>query len=476
MNSVIGMDAYSRAKAAASGLVQIGTSSKYKPSRFNAHTTTADGSLILYNSYTGKNCVIPAKHAEAAGCYLSATGTSGPLDKMGSYLHDNGYIIGETVDEDARWDSRYGLQQYRNDILQLILLSSEDCNFRCVYCSQQFKRGSMHKSVREGVLNLIKKRIAKLNGLSVNWFGGEPLLGWDAIEEIAPQAQELARAHGAAFSSNITTNGYLLTPDKSRKMVQWGIIHYQISVDGAASEHDAHRPLKEGGGTHAQILENIYAMKEFPEDFHVYLRVNFDRTNKDKLSPLFEMYKERIGADPRFQVIFFPVGQWGGPNDDQLDVCGYHESVAAVGALSAEARSLGLNTPSIVEGIKPVSSNVCYAARPYNYIVGSDGKLMKCTVVLDTDERNIVGQLAEDGSVQLDQDKMAAWIRPYYKTDQMCNKCFFVPVCQGASCPLPRVVGEERPCPPNKLSIQQTLTQIWEEKRDTAAARLVQVR
>ena len=71
---------------------------------------------------------------------------------------------------------------------------------------------------------------------------------------------------------------------------------------------------------------------------------------------------------------------------------------------------------------------------------------------------------------------MAAWIRPYYKTDHMCTKCFFVPVCQGASCPLPRVVGEDRPCPPNKLSIQQTLVQIWEEKRHTAEARLVQVR
>jgi uncharacterized protein len=476
MNSVIGMDAYSRSKKMTSDLVQIESLPKYRPSRFNAHTTTTDGTLILYNSYTGKNCGIPAKFADAAANYLSATGTEGTLDRLGNYLRDNGYIIEESVDEDARWDSRYGQQQYRNDILQLILLSSEDCNFRCIYCSQHFKRGSMHKSVREGVLNLIKKKIVKLNGLSVNWFGGEPLLGWDAIEEIAPQAQELAHMHGASFSSNVTTNGYLLTPDRSRKMVQWGILHYQISVDGAAAEHDAHRPLKEGGGTYAKILENIYAMKEFPDDFHVYLRVNFDRTNKDKLTPLFETYKEKIGSDPRFQVIFFPVGQWGGPNDAQLDVCGYHESVGAVGALSAEARSIGLNTPSIVESIKPISSNVCYAARPYNYIVGSDGKLMKCTVVLDTEERNIVGHLAQDGTIQLDQDKMAAWIRPYYKTDHMCTKCFFVPVCQGASCPLPRVVGEERPCPPNKLSIQQTLVQIWEEKRHTSEARLVQIR
>ena len=36
---------------------------------------------------------------------------------------------------------------------------------------------------------------------------------------------------------------------------------------------------------------------------------------------------------------------------------------------------------------------VCYAARPYNFIVGASGKLMKCTIALDTQDANVLGRI-----------------------------------------------------------------------------------
>src|SRR5437879_5676028 len=99
MNSIIGMTEYAKSKEAKKDLVQIAPAVKYRPSRFNAHTTAADGAVILYNTYTGRNCAIPPKHAALAGRYLSVVGTSGPLDKLGTYLLENGYILEESVDE-----------------------------------------------------------------------------------------------------------------------------------------------------------------------------------------------------------------------------------------------------------------------------------------------------------------------------------------------------------------------------------------
>lgn len=437
--------------------------SRFKPSRFNAHVLEPDGSLLLYNSFTGSRCIIPARGAAAAQSYVSAQGSDGPLDELGTYLHTKGYLVEESVDEMARLAYRASLQQFRTDTLQLFLLSAEECNFRCVYCSQQFKRGLMAPDIRHGVRSLVEARIGKLGSLDISWFGGEPMLGFEVIEDLAPYLQDLARRHGVAFSSHITTNGYLLTPARSAQMVEWGISSYQITVDGDAAEHDRHRPLREGGATFQTILENVLAMRELPGPFLVRLRVNFDHSNLPMVAPLLERLRNAIGRDRRFLISFFPVGKWGGPHDDQLDVCTGMEAFDAEAGLRQAAREAGLAPEPLGERLRPVPANICYAARPYSLIIGADGKIMKCTVALDTLDQNVVGRLRRDGTLEINSDRMAAWVRPYYENDSTCRTCFFVPVCQGVVCPLPRVTGGDRPCPPAKVAIQRTLRETARE-------------
>jgi len=447
---------------------------RYKPSRFNAHTTGEDGTLILYNTYSGHSCAFPPIAVARVRPYLSKQGVSGSLTKLGQYLLKKGYIVSSETDEGARWDIRYGMQQYRSDTLQLILLSSEDCNLRCVYCSQEFKRDVMLPRVRDGIRNLVNSRIASLRMLQISWFGGEPLLGYEAIEELAPYFQKLSLDHGVTFYSEITTNGYLLTPERSRKMLDWGIVNYQITIDGSPLEHDRHRPLKGGGATFHQIIDNVVAMKEHRGRFKIHLRVNFDRTTAGKLDPLFSLLRARIGDDDRFQMRFAPVGKWGGANDDELDTCGLREGITTWMELTDQARSTGLKVEEYGRFLDP-GSGPCYATRPNSFVIGADGKLMKCTRVLDTDPSNIVGHIHKDGTTEIDDDRLSAWIKPYYRSDPMCNKCFFVPLCQGAKCPLPRVQTGDRPCPSQKTLIRETLQYAWHEKVASREGNLVHI-
>lgn len=455
--------------------LQIPSPKQYKPSRFNAHTIDDDGAMLLYNSFTGHNCCIPAGGVQHVQRYLSATGFSEALDDVGNYLLQKGYIVEDSVDEDARWDVRYGLYQYRQDRMELILLASEDCNFRCIYCSQQFKRGSMLPAVRTGVKNLVASRIRNIRSLNVSWFGGEPLLGYDAIEEIAPHCQALAKQYEINYTASITTNGYLLDPKRSRELLKWKVWSYQITVDGTALEHDAHRPLEDGGRTFDQIIDNIVAMKQYDEPFKMAIRFNFDNQNINRVKPLLELLRERLGDDPRYSMRFRPVGQWGGPNDDQLEVCSEKEISRHLLQLTDQARNAGLHSEDLCRGLEPGPDTVCYAARPYNLIIGADGKIMKCTVALDTEASNVVGQLSETGEVALDEDRFALWVKPYYRHDTMCSKCFFVPVCQGVICPLPRITSGERPCPTPKVEIQQTLKDIRKERERVSAPHLLRV-
>jgi len=437
----------------------------YKASRFNAHTIAPDGTLVLYNSFTGHRCGIPPHLAETATRHLSQVGILGPLDKVGEYLRKKGYIVDESIDENARHDVRYSRYQFRTDMLELILLPSEECNFRCVYCSQEFKRDNMLPEVREGVRNLVLQRISKLKGLNISWFGGEPMLGYDdVIADLAPFFKRITAEHDVHYFSSMTTNGYLVTPERAAKMLEWGIRHYQITVDGTAGDHDQHRPLADGGPTFQVIMNNLIALKENPESFKVTVRVNFDQTNVRRFGPLFEHLHESLKGDSRFEMDFHPVGKWGGPNDDDLEICGFKEVGRLHKELRQEARSHGLGTMKVSQMLEPDPGSVCYAARPYNFIVGTDGKLMKCTQVLDTLDSNVIGRICRDGELEIESDLLNGWVQPYYHSDTMCNKCFFVPVCQGAVCPLVRVRDNVRPCPPYKTEIASTLLDLWEEE------------
>ncbi len=448
----------------------------YLPSRFNAHTVTHDGLLLLYNSLTGHNCALPGNSAERAKVYLSKAGFHGELDQLGEYLLAKGYIVSKDSDEQAKWDLSYALQQYRPDVLQLTLLASEDCNFRCIYCSQQYKRGTMLPAVRAGLKALVAKRIKQLGSLAISWFGGEPLLGYEAIEELAPYMQRMAAEHDVHFMSDMTTNAYLLTPERSQKLVKWGVLTYQITIDGTPSDHNARRPLKDGSPTFDRIMDNLRAMKSYDENFGVCLRVNFDRTNVHKLKAIFEEFKEHFGADERFALRFRPVVRMGSENDDVLPICEMKEGIQHVLDLTNKVHDMGLASESIADKwLNPVGS-VCYAARPYHFVIGADGKVMKCTVLMDNDERNVVGSLNPDGELKIDFELFAKWVRPYYHSDTRCSKCFYVPVCQGVVCAAPRVLEGHRPCPSQQQNIRQALEFAMLEKTRAGQSRLVRIK
>jgi uncharacterized protein len=435
---------------------------RWAPSRYNVRATLEDGRLILWNTYRGSMSVFRPEQRSAIEGLLSQKGFEARSEGIVTYLHDRGFLIQAGTDEYRRIQLGFGQQHYRTDRLELILLASEDCNFRCEYCYEDFARGTMQPWVRSGVKKLLEKRLASLRSLSVLWFGGEPLYGLPAIEELAPFFLETAQANSLAFVSSMTTNGYLLTPDVADKLLSWNIRKFQITLDGAPEDHDRNRPARDGQGTFWTIFKNLQEMSRRPDPFFVDVRVNFDRGNYPRLGSFLELVDREFGNDKRFKVRFRAVGRWGGPNDPKLDICGEEEAGQVVQRLREEARRRGLNVTEDIRDVQGMGAQVCYAARPYNYIVGASGKLMKCTVDLDKHDRNVVGRITEDGDLRLDQDKMALWTEPAFEKDKKCQKCVVLPTCQGVYCPQIRIEENRSPCTPLRSSLKQEMRSVVE--------------
>lgn len=423
----------------------LSSTQHWVPSRYNVRATAEDGRLVLWNTLSGKITVFRSEDRESVLGLLERKGFEAPKEKVVKYLAERGYLVRKGVDEFRQFQQKFGEAQYRTDALELILLATEDCNFRCKYCYEDFARGTMLPEVREGVKNLTRARIKKLNRLHVAWFGGEPLYGWEAVEDLAPFFVQIADEHGVPFGSNMTTNGYLMTPDIQDKLFDWRIRHFHITLDGLPEHHNHSRVGRDGSPTFDRILANLQALARRPEKFRVQLRVNFDQTNAGGLPEFVDLLSQSFAGDPRFHLTPRAVGKWGGSNDENLSVCGADDVKRLTQDILAQARRQGLHFDTLRDTAK-IGSMVCYAARPYNYLIGATGKVMKCTIVLDKQDYNVVGNLFPDGTLELDPDRMALWTEPAYEQDQQCRKCVVLPNCQGISCPLIRMEHNTQPC------------------------------
>lgn len=437
----------------------LGRVEHWVPSRYNIRTRAEDGRLIVWNTLRGSMSVFKAEQAALVESMLRQKGFESRLDGAVKYLVDRGILIKKGTHELRQFRMLHGLQQHRSDVLQLILLASEDCNFRCRYCYEEFARGTMHPGVRASIKKLVERRLPSLRNMSVEWFGGEPLYGLAAIEDLGPWLFEKTQEHGIAYTASMTTNGYLLTPEVADKLLAWNIRGFQITLDGPPECHDHSRPTREGTPSFDTIFNNLKALSRRTDDFHVRLRVNFDPNNHPHIPRLMDMVRKELSEDSRFVMHFHPVGRWGGPNDAQLEVCGAGGD-PLVRQLKAAAHQRGLKVPTLRDIHLP-GAQVCYAARPYNFLIGATGKVMKCTILLDKDERNVVGKILPSGELELDADKMALWTEPAFESDSQCRKCVLLPNCQGLSCPLVRMQTQRSPCVTErrhaKKSMRETL-------------------
>jgi uncharacterized protein len=329
-------------------------------------------------------------------------------------------------------DNPNWLRPLQNKSLQLILFMTEQCNFRCVYCYEDFKLGNIQDKVVEGVKNLVKSRIGEIEMLSISFFGGEPLLNKKTVLDISSWAKELAEEHSVAYEGSITTNGYALDEKTFDQLIESKTISFQITVDGDKEFHDQLRPTLNGKPTFEKIMGNVIAMAKSTHHFYCTFRLNISDFNYDGVASFIRRHGPVFANDKRFNFHFHPI--WGKPElvlsqTRQLEELHAMARTAGIGIdedsvefeeelASADTEVKDHINPDVSEKKRTLTgsqskgknaSYVCYAAKANSFVIRADGRVQKCTVVLK-DDINDVGRIHPDGTLELDQVKLAKWI------------------------------------------------------------------
>jgi uncharacterized protein len=305
-----------------------------------------------------------------------------------------------------------------HDVLHLIVLPTEACTYRCSYCYEDFRPGRMERRVVRGIKNLLTDRAEELRQVTLSWLGGEPLLARDVIEDVLGHAQILRAKHPSLrVRSDVTTNGHHLDRAVFERLVALGADRYQVAFDVPPGWHDRVRRLLGGGATFERIWSNLTSLRGVARDFEVRVRVHVDRENQDAMPAFIERYAEAFGMDERFALYIRELARCGGPNDAEL----------AVFDDPAECRSVltSLRDQALRRGVRsaePRDAGICHATQTNSFVVRADGRVNKCSVVLDH-PRNQVGRLHESGRLELAGDRMWYWMKGRAYGDSLGGIC-----------------------------------------------------
>jgi uncharacterized protein len=342
---------------------------------------------------------------------------------------------------------------------RIMILPHENCNFRCVYCYEDFSRNKMSGNVVQGLKKLIRRKSKEFDAINISWFGGEPLLAHGIVCELTDSFIKSCDMEGTKFSSGMTTNGYLLTPKVVGSLLRRRIRSFQVSLDGPELMHNRSRRLSNGNGTYKRIFKNLMLMKEREEEFYVSIRVNFDNKSNAMLEDWLEHeLAPYFSEDQRFGLFFKPIGKWGGPNDLNLDVCDPSKASSINSILLAKAQAVGFSDIPVKKYLVP-HGTVCYAASKSAIIVGSDGTIYKCSLVFN-DPRNIVGKLDRNGNTNYDNDRLSQWTSTDYSNTSQCELCHYFPCCQARTCPLATMDYKKPGCPITREVYKEMVRQI----------------
>ena len=149
--------------------------------------------------------------------------------------------------------------------MNYILHMTDACNFRCKYCYETKNPRNLDIDNIKSILdyevksNLNKKEDERIS--SITFFGGEPLLVLDKIEDTISYCKELTNRSGHKFIYVLNTNGSLINKE-SIEFIKNNNITVCYSIDGNQTANDMNRIYIDGKGTFEIVKKNAIRLLE----------------------------------------------------------------------------------------------------------------------------------------------------------------------------------------------------------------------
>ncbi len=416
-----------------------------KKSKYNYLVSRKENQSLLFNT---RNHALIEVDDDTLKKYNNGTLDSEIVEAMSEL----GFLIENDVDELKEMQEDYEKFCVDHSRLELTVMTTERCNFRCPYCYQNHEAKDMTLEKAQTLCKFLKEIYKnETHTVDLSWFGGEPLLNPEPIFLV----EKLLREWNFGGYSHITTNGYLLTDEMlERFRKETRIDSLQITLDGTTEQHNATRRHVSGKPTYEVICKNI--QNAVAKGFYVTIRLNLNKENENIDPFLKELEQLRLDRT-RYEI---------------------HITNAHNFEYSEKLKNFYYDTPEeFSEAYTKVQDSLiranyrfqknwtkdagCSFERDNVFLVSCDLNLYLCTSC-ELSEYFKQGYIRIDGSLYLNENYRKRRELSVFKEEE-CRECIVLPMCMGA-CTYCRIKGA-RNCIPEKYFLDKYVERLYEEEK-----------
>lgn len=200
---------------------------------------------------------------------------------------------GKLFSKDIYEGKNLDLKKRDSVVKALCLHVAHTCNLNCEYCfagqgKYHGKDAIMSFEVGKQALDFLVKNSGTRKNLEVDFFGGEPLVNFDAVKQLVKYARSIEKETGKHFRFTLTTNGMLLDDDVI-DFLNKEMNNVVLSLDGRKEINDAKRKKINGEGSYDIIVPKFQNFVEKRGNKEYYMRGTFTRNNLDFTKDIFHM-------------------------------------------------------------------------------------------------------------------------------------------------------------------------------------------
>jgi uncharacterized protein len=324
------------------------------------------------------------------------------------------------------------LDDYPTTRVEIMVNATQKCNLACRYCfvgAGKFDYGKQYRKMLEPktarlLIETLPERLPWAKHFCIHFYGGEPLLNLDAIE----QAVDAALPKGKLFSFAITTNG-TISSERAFSVLKKGRFNIILSIDGPAQIHDELRRTKKDRPTHKKVLKFLKKAKAQ----NLYVRGSSVIRNGWSLREATE-YLNTLPVDGiKAQAVRLPIKNPLALDEEQRKK--YFEELENIAAQTVEQIKENKYPKDdrfsnrVLQILSSKRRGSFCGAGKWTFGMASDGNMLPC-VLLAGKEDTVLGKISDNGDWVKEGLKWAFDHQP--RTS--CQECWALPLC-GGGCP-----------------------------------------
>lgn len=335
-----------------------------------------------------------------------------------------GILVADPAAERAALLTRFDEANRLRKKFHAIVVLNLNCNLACPYCFEEGVRLGCYMSpeTADALVAMIERdHLARGRQVSLDFYGGEPLLSRDLIGSIAGRIKRASEERGLPFSFALVTNGTLLTRPVAEELRALGLKEVKVTLDGPREVHDLSRPFASGkGSSFDAILRNMVEIRDIVD---LQIGGNFTRENYPEFPRLLDhLVYVGLTPDKIRSVQFSPVMKTiGGPALPDFRTGCDCANEPWLSAASIHLREETLKRGFTVPKAGPAGCMVEFAN---DLVVNVDGAIYKCPAFVGR-EGFAVGDLLQGVTRDVVAYNPDVWKKPE------CLDCAYLPQCFG---------------------------------------------